>query len=151
MIFPGRGVTWDNSEELSWVQNSPWAWLSPVLQLYYGPNSVPAPSVFSLAFPKCDRKELPNKPHAFQIISETITWGTQHKTTDLFHLVSQTKTNIIQYFLYVESKKKRYSWTYLQNRNRLIDIENRLMVTQRETWGDINQELGMNIHTPLYI
>lgn len=59
MIFPGRGVTGDNSEEPSWVQNSPWAWLSPVWQLYHRPNSVPAPSVFSLAFPKCDHRNLP--------------------------------------------------------------------------------------------
>ena len=33
--------------------------------------------------------------------------------------VSQTKTNIIWYHLYVESKKKWYKGNYLQNRNRL--------------------------------
>ena len=33
--------------------------------------------------------------------------------------------------LTVESKK-RYKGTYLQNRNRLMDIENKLMVTKRE-------------------
>ena len=27
-------------------------------------------------------------------------------------------------------KKKWYKWTYLQNRNRLIDLENKLMVTK---------------------
>ena len=43
--------------------------------------------------------------------------------------VSQTKTNITWYHLYVESKKQ-YKWTYLQNRNRLSDIENKLMVTK---------------------
>ena len=37
--------------------------------------------------------------------------------------VSQRKTNII-YNLYMESKKQ-YKWTYLQNRNRLMDIENK--------------------------
>ena len=26
----------------------------------------------------------------------------------------------------------RYKWTYLQNRNKLTDIENKLMVTKRE-------------------
>ena len=36
--------------------------------------------------------------------------------------------------------------------NRLIDIENKLMVTKKETWrGGINQELEMNIHTVLYL
>ena len=67
--------------------------------------------------------------------------------------VSQTKTNIWHH-LYVESNfKKWYKWTYLQNRNRLTDIENKLMVTKGETGGGggINQELGMNIHTLLYI
>ena len=42
--------------------------------------------------------------------------------------VSQTKTNIMCYDLYVESKKK-YKWTYLQNRNRVTDVENKFMVT----------------------
>ena len=41
---------------------------------------------------------------------------------------------------------------YLQNRNRLTDIKNKLTVTKGEMWrGGINQELGMNIHTLLYI
>ena len=48
--------------------------------------------------------------------------------------------------------KKRYKWTYLQNRNRLTDIENKHMVTKGETWcRGINQEHGINIHTLLYI
>ena len=38
------------------------------------------------------------------------------------------------------------------NRSRLTDIENNLMVAKGETWrGGINQELGMNTHTLLYI
>ena len=43
---------------------------------------------------------------------------------------SQKKTNIIRYHLYVDSKK------YLWNRNRLTDIENKLMVTKRKVGGD---------------
>ena len=46
--------------------------------------------------------------------------------------VSQRKVNIIWYHLYMESKKSWYKWTYLQNRNRLTDIENKLMVTKGE-------------------
>ena len=40
------------------------------------------------------------------------------------------------------------------NRNRLTDIENKLMVTKGEMWvegGGINQELGMNINIILNI
>ena len=49
-------------------------------------------------------------------------------------------------------KEKWHKWTYLQNRNRLTDTENKLMVTKGKTWGGgINQELGINIHTLLYM
>ena len=46
--------------------------------------------------------------------------------------LSQTEKeeNIILYPLYVESKKKWYKWTYLQNRNKLTDLENKLMVAR---------------------
>ena len=33
---------------------------------------------------------------------------------------------------------KKYKWTYLHNRNRLTDIENKLMVTNGEKWGIMN-------------
>ena len=47
--------------------------------------------------------------------------------------VSQRKTNSIWYHLYVESKKKkRYKWTYIQNRNRPTDIESKLIVIKGE-------------------
>ena len=62
--------------------------------------------------------------------------------------VSQTKTNIIWYLFYVESKKKWYKRTYVQNTNRLTDIENKLMVTKGERWvGGINQEFGIKMYT----
>ena len=47
--------------------------------------------------------------------------------------ISQTKINIIWY-LYVEFKKW-YIWTYLQNRNKFTDLENKLMVIKGERWG----------------
>ena len=51
--------------------------------------------------------------------------------------VHQTNANII-YHLYVESKKW-YKWIYIQNRNRLTDIENKLMVNKGERLeGGIN-------------
>ena len=40
--------------------------------------------------------------------------------------------------LYVELTKKREKWTYLQNRNRPTDIENKFMVTKGERWGGIH-------------
>ena len=36
--------------------------------------------------------------------------------------------------------KKWYKWTYLQNRNRLTDTENKLMATKGERGGGINWE-----------
>ena len=44
----------------------------------------------------------------------------------------------------MESKKKKYKWTYLQNKSRLTDIENKLIVTKGERKGGINWEFGIN-------
>ena len=33
-----------------------------------------------------------------------------------------------------KKKKKRYKWTYLLNRNRLTDFENKRMVTKGDRW-----------------
>ena len=51
--------------------------------------------------------------------------------------VRQTKTNIIC-GLYVESKKKGYKRTYLQNKKGLTVIENKPMVTKRRVVEGIN-------------
>ena len=47
-----------------------------------------------------------------------------------YHTKSDRKTDIIWYCLYVESKNKVHKWMYKQNRNRLTDTENKLMVTK---------------------
>ena len=48
--------------------------------------------------------------------------------------------------------KKWYRWSYLQNRNRFTDLENKLRVTKGERlWGGINEEFGINIYTLLYV
>ena len=56
--------------------------------------------------------------------------------------------------LILKKEKKRNKWTYLQNRNILTDIENRLTVTKGEMWvgvGEgINQNLEMNKYTTVY-
>ena len=46
----------------------------------------------------------------------------------------------------MESKKKWYKRTYLQNRNKVTDIENKLMVTRGEKEGRINWEIGIDIY-----
>ena len=47
--------------------------------------------------------------------------------------ISQTKTNTRLFHLYVESKKQKMN---KQNRNRLIDTENKLVVSRGERgWG----------------
>ena len=53
--------------------------------------------------------------------------------------VSQRKTNTIWYHLHVEFKIC-HEWTYLQNRNRLTDIKNKLMVTK---WERGRNKLGV--------
>ena len=39
----------------------------------------------------------------------------------------------------------------VQNRNRLTDFENKLMVIKGEGWGGINWKTEIDIHTLLYI
>ena len=45
---------------------------------------------------------------------------------------------------YMWNLKKWYKRTYLQNRNRLTDIESKLTVTKGERGGGINWEFGIN-------
>ena len=47
--------------------------------------------------------------------------------------VSQTEKDKYHDITYMWNlKKKRYKWTYLQNRNRVTEVENKLMVLPRE-------------------
>ena len=58
----------------------------------------------------------------------------------------------ISYHSYVEYKKV-IEMNYLQNRNRLTDIENKLTTTKGERWWSrgINQDFGSNRFILLYI
>ena len=49
--------------------------------------------------------------------------------------VSQTKTKTKTNITYGQNLKNWYEWIYLQNRNRLIDIENKPMITKGGTGG----------------
>ena len=48
--------------------------------------------------------------------------------------VSDRERQISYDIAYMWNLKKWYKWTYLQNRNRVTDVENTLMVT-RGKWG----------------
>ena len=48
----------------------------------------------------------------------------------------------IAYMWNLKKKRKRYKWTYLQNRNRLTDLENELMVTRGERWVAGEEHIG---------
>ena len=51
--------------------------------------------------------------------------------------------SITWHLLYVEYKKKWYIWTYWQNRKKLTDLENEVMVAQGKGWEKgIVRELG---------
>ena len=50
---------------------------------------------------------------------------------------------------YMWNLKKWYKRTYLQDRNRVTDVENNLMVTSGEIGGGINWEIW-HIHTTIY-
>ena len=64
--------------------------------------------------------------------------------------VSQRKTNTLWYHLRVESKIW-HKWTYLWNRNRIRDIENRLVVAKGEgAGGRMEWEVRVSKCTFLY-
>ena len=63
--------------------------------------------------------------------------------------VSQTEKDKY-HIAYMWNLKKWYKWTYLQNRDRVTDVENKLMVTGGK--GEvINWEIGIDVYTLLYI
>ena len=53
----------------------------------------------------------------------------EKKTFEIYcKIESDREGKILQ--LYVEGKKKCWKWTYLQNTNRVTDVESKLMVTK---------------------
>ena len=49
------------------------------------------------------------------------------------------------------SLKKWYKFTYLQDRNRFTDVDNKLMVTKWNMGRGKNREIGIDIYALLYI
>ena len=54
---------------------------------------------------------------------------------------------------YIWNLKKSYKLTYLQNRNKLTDFENKIMVTKGKRWGvgEMDLGFGISICTLLYM
>jgi len=48
------------------------------------------------------------------------------------------------------SRKKRYNWTDLQNRNRLTVLESELRVAREKNWGR-DREFGIDMYTLLHL
>ena len=64
---------------------------------------------------------------------------------------SDRKRQISYDITYMWNLKKWYKGTYLQNRNGVTDVKNKLMVTKGGKGGEINCEIGIDIYTLLYI
>ena len=65
-------------------------------------------------------------------------WWTARHLKILFNKWSKPDSEKQIYITSMWNLKIWYKWTYLQNRNRLINIGNKLMVTKRESGGGIN-------------
>ena len=64
---------------------------------------------------------------------------------------SDRERQILYDITYMWNLKKWHKWTYLQNRNRLTDFENKPVLPNGKVGGGINYEFGINIYTLLYI
>ena len=53
--------------------------------------------------------------------------------------------------VYMQNLEKWYRWSYLQSRNRDIDVEIKHMGTKGEGGGEMNWEIETDIYTVLHI
>ena len=69
----------------------------------------------------------------------------------LLNLSADQETGLVSpNIAYVWNLGKWYRWTYLQNRNRVTDVENKLRVTKGERRGGVNREVEIGRYdTPL--
>ena len=61
-------------------------------------------------------------------------------------ILSQTEKDISYDIVYMRNLIKGYKWSYLQNRSRVADVENKLIVI-RKKGGWIHWEFGIDIYT----
>ena len=84
-----------------------------------------------------------------EIMSFAATWMDLEIVT--LSEVIQTDKEKYRMILVFFFRIKRYVWTYLQNRNRLTDLKNKLMVTRGYGWrGRVDWEFGIDMYTLLY-
>lgn len=69
-----------------------------------------------------------------------------------FKFLSSFKNAVISYdIVYMCNLKKRYKWTDLQYRDRVIEVKKKLWVTKGKMRDGINGKTGTDIYTSLYI
>ena len=67
--------------------------------------------------------------------------------------VNQKEEEITYDITYMQNLKKWYKWIYLQNRNTLTELENKLIVTWSGGRGRKDDRLGVwdwHVHTPIF-
>ena len=65
-------------------------------------------------------------------------------------ILSEVRQRQIYDIAYMWNLIKGYKWTYLQNRNRVTDVENKLMATTGEGVRDKLRDWDWHIHTTIY-
>ena len=81
-----------------------------------------------------------------EMLPFTTTW-TELEIIILSEVSHMRKSNITCYHLYVNIKQ-RYKWSYLQNRNRFTNIENKRMVSRGERGIRLEFGIKKSPHTP---
>ena len=67
--------------------------------------------------------------------NEIIPFAATFLDLEIILLNEVNQRQILYNITYIWNLKQWYRWTYLQNRNRLTDIENKLMVTKGNSGG----------------
>ena len=117
----------------------PLQWEACVLQLEGGPHLLQLEkNLCSNEYPAQPKKQKQKTTQAKEEWNNAICSNTDEPRG--YHTEwTKSKTNLKWYHLW-NLKRKRYKWIYLQNKNRLTELENKLTVTKGETWwwGGIN-------------
>ena len=82
--------------------------------------------------------------------NEIVPLATTWIDLEIVILSEESQRDIVWCCSYMESKKKWYSWTRLQNRNGFTDLKNELTIAGGKDGEGIVREFGMNVYTVLY-
>ena len=64
--------------------------------------------------------------------------------------VSQIENDKYHDTAFMQYLKKVYKWVYLQNRNKITDVENKFIVTKGERGGDKLGDCDWHIHATIF-